>query len=253
DRHANARDDKNFELPPYKVEVKNINSFRFVEKAIEFEIKRQTEILEKGQMPLQETRGYNENKNTTFSQRVKEEANDYRYFPEPDIPPVTIAKDHISSLKDSLPELREEKMKRFAQKYGLPQYDVEILTREKALSDFFEEAVVAGRDKNISPKQIANYIINKKITIAQISPTTLTTQIVSDNTMVSISGDELQKVIDQVLSENQKAVLDFKKGKESVIMFLVGQVMRSLGKMVDVQLVKNRLASSLKENHNRLM
>ncbi|MBI4096815.1 MAG: hypothetical protein HY428_00170, partial [Candidatus Levybacteria bacterium] len=147
---------------------------------------------------------------------------------------------------DSLPEPREEKIKRFAQKYSLTEYDAEILTREKALSDFFEEAVTAGKGKGVSPKQIANYIINKKITTAQISPTTLITQIVSDNTMVSISGDELQKVIDQVLSENQKAVDDFKKGKESVIMYLVGQVMRNFKQKIDAQIVRKKIELCLK-------
>ena len=165
-------------LPNYKVEVKNINSFRFVEKAIAYELKRQEEILEKGETPLQETRGWNETKGVTFSQRVKEEANDYRYFPEPDIPPILFSKEQISSLSEKVPELPAKKRERFVTTYGLTSYDAEIVTRDRNTANFFEEAIKEGADKNITPKQIANTIINKKIDALTITPQQLIDDVV---------------------------------------------------------------------------
>src|ERR1700722_1638881 len=132
---------KESDLPNYKVEVKNINSFKFVEKAINYEVNRQQEILEKNERPAQETRGWNEDKGQTFSQRSKEDAQDYRYFPEPDIPPVIHTKAEISNLLKQLPELPDIRVERFEKDYSLPSYDAEILARDKSLADFFEEAV----------------------------------------------------------------------------------------------------------------
>jgi len=124
-----------------KVEVKNINSFRFVEKAIDFEIKRQTEILEKGEQVIQETRGWDETKGGTVSQRIKESAHDYRYFPEPDIPPLRFTDDYIENLKRSLPELPDQKEKRFIEEYGLSKENIEVIISDKSLAEYFEEVV----------------------------------------------------------------------------------------------------------------
>jgi len=233
-------------LPPYKVEVKNINSFKFVDKAIVFELKRQEEILESGQIPPQETRGWNEIKNATFSQRVKEEANDYRYFPEPDIPPIKFTKEQISNLKSKVPELQVEKITRFVKQFSLSSYDAELLTRERALADYFEQTVAQGIEKNISAKQIANTIINKKIDHTTISPEKLVSNIAESSQIKSLDESELQTIIDKVLQDNQKAVKDYKSGKESVIMFLVGQCMKAIGRKVDVNAVKEHLVQSLK-------
>ena len=235
------------QLPPYKVEVKNINSFRFVEKSINFEIKRQTEILEKGQTPIQETRGWDENRQKTFSQRVKEEAQDYRYFPEPDIPPVVHTKEQISKLQAELPELHDKKIARFEKMYGIPRYDAEILTREIAMADYFEETIKKNQEliiknrENIDPKAIANWIINKKIDPYAMSPAALIKTIQASKKTSAIDNIELEKIIVEVLKENQKAVDDYKKGKEASLMFLLGQVMRKLGKKVDVNLVKEKI------------
>lgn len=124
-----------------KVEVKNINSFKAVERAIEYEIRRQTEMLENGETIIQETRGWDENKNATISQRKKESAHDYRYFPEPDIPPFDFTGDSIKALKVSLPELPDAKRARFMTEFGLPDSDADILTEDKAIAGYFEAVV----------------------------------------------------------------------------------------------------------------
>jgi aspartyl-tRNA(Asn)/glutamyl-tRNA(Gln) amidotransferase subunit B len=151
-----------------KVEVKNINSFKFVEKAIAYEILRQTEALEKGEKIVQETRGWDANKNATISQRTKETAADYRYFPEPDIPPMEFGDHYIENLKSRLPELPDEKINRFIKQYNLGQEEVDILTQEKELADYFEktiseimEKVASGEAKSQEKKLVklvANYL-----------------------------------------------------------------------------------------------
>lgn len=234
-----------WELPKYKVEVKNINSFRFVAQAIEVEIKRQQEILETGKLPPQETRGWNEAKKTTISQRVKEEANDYRYFPDPDIPPIHTDKSKIEDLKSQLPELPDAKLARFVKEYSLSAYDAEILTREIKMAEFFEKAVKDGDAEKVTPKQIANYIINKKVDPASTEPATVIKTILQSTQTVQVDEGELSKVIQNVLSENEKAVEDYKSGKESVLMFLIGQVMKQLGKKVDVSIVKAAIIETI--------
>lgn len=233
------------DLPNYKVEVKNINSFKFVEKAVNFEIERQKEILESGETPAQETRGWNEDKGKTFSQRSKEEAHDYRYFPEPDIPPIIKTKEEINNLKKEVPELPAKKMSRFIKQFALPSYDAEILTREKALADFFEEAVKNANEK-VDAKGIANWIINKKIDNTKTSPVELVNQITAAKQKVAVDEKELSKLIDEVIKENDKAVTDYKNGKEASVMFLLGQTMKKIGKKVDTQLVLQKIKSSIK-------
>ena len=233
-------------LPDYKVEVKNINSFNFVGKAIEFEIKRQTEILDQGEKPAQETRGFVESNSSTKSQRSKEDAQDYRYFPEPDIPPLRITKNYIDGLKEQMPELPSAKLARFVEEYDLSTYDAEILTREKNMADFFEACVNDGKEFGINAKQIANYIINKKPDINELLPAQLVQTIVQATKVADVGEDKLNEIIDKILSEQEKAVNDFKSGKETVIMFLVGQVMRQFPEKIDSGKVKESLLSKLK-------
>lgn len=133
-----------------KVEVKNLNSFKTVERAIEFEIKRQTEALDAGQKVIQETRGWDEARGETISQRKKESAHDYRYFPEPDIPPFDFSEEYIAGLRRTLPELPDAKAERFANEYQLPAADVVILTEEKEFSAYFEEVASELADKKAS-------------------------------------------------------------------------------------------------------
>lgn len=234
-------------LPKYKVEVKNINSFKFVEKAINYETKRQTDLLEAGTIPAQETRGWDEVKQRTFSQRVKEEAHDYRYFPEPDIPPIIHNKEQISALKALVPELQAEKIIRICLEYKLSEYDAEILTRDKKLADFFEESVKIGKNHQIDAKIIANTIINQKINPDLTLPATLVKTIVSTNQVVFVDEDELKKNIQEVINENDKAVQEYLNGKEQALMYLLGQVMKKLGKKVDTNTVKNMLIKKLKK------
>ena len=154
-----------------KVEVKNINSFKFVEKAIAFEIERQTEMLEKGQKIVQETRGWDANRGETVSQRKKESAHDYRYFPEPDIPPLEFTKEYVAELKKKLPELPEAKAIRFVEEYGLPVDDVLVITTGRDLAEYFEnvasellEKIESGEvktEKNKALKLAANYVITE--------------------------------------------------------------------------------------------
>jgi aspartyl-tRNA(Asn)/glutamyl-tRNA(Gln) amidotransferase subunit B len=130
-----------------KVEVKNINSFRFVEKAINYEIERQTEALENGEEIVQETRGWDSVKNVTVSQRKKESAHDYRYFPEPDIPPMEFSAEYVEDLKRKLPELPEVKEKRFAEEYGLGSDDIAVLTAQRDLAEYFEQVMGELKEK----------------------------------------------------------------------------------------------------------
>lgn len=216
------------ELPNYKVEVKNINSFGFVEKAINFEIERQAEILDEGKTPLQETRGWDEDKKGTVSQRVKEEAADYRYFPEPDIPPVVWTEMELSVLRKMLPELPDEKRIRFTQQYQLSNYNAELLTRDRELADYFEEAVKVGKEVGIDATKIANTIINKKVDIERVLPAELVKDIKSAQVEDTMSADELKPILETVLTNNPQSVTDYKKGKTNAIMYLIGQAMREV-------------------------
>lgn len=236
----------NTDLPNYRVELKNINSFRFMVAAVEYEIKRQIAALEAGEKLSQETRGWDESKKCTYLQRIKEAAMDYRYFPEPDIPPVRFSQSQILNLKSQICELPDAKFNRFTKNYELANYDVEILTREKETADYFEEAVKVGAGHMITPKQIANVIINKKNNILSTLPARLIAQIVSSAQTTTISDEELEKVIKQIISENPKAVEDYKKGKENAIMFLVGRVMQKLTVKIDPKQVQEALKNMLK-------
>ncbi len=236
------------QLPKYKVEVKNINSFKFVERAIEVELARQRQILESGKIPTQETRGWHEGKQTTVSQRVKEEANDYRYFPEPDIPPLHWKQTEIDSLKKRLPELPDQKIEKFIN-FGLNPYSAQISTATVARAEFMENALKYSQELNIDPRGSANYILNRRINdIENLSPLQVVKEYKNQTVYTQVDESKLTEVIDRVLIENPKAVADYKKGKESVIMFLVGQVMKNFKEKIDAKMVKEKIEKQINSN-----
>lgn len=271
------------ELPSYKVELKNINSFKFVQKAIEYEIVRQTEILEKGETPVLETRGWDEFKNRTFSQRSKEMAHDYRYFPEPDLPPYLFTKNYIDNLKSLMPELPDEKLKRFKQQYQLSGYDCSLLTSDLDLAEFFEAVVKAY--KKGEPKRIANWIIGEllrrlnetqtplvslnllpaslaelllltdegKITTAsakEIFEKMINTgknalELIKELGVETLSQDKLLEVVEQVIKTNEEVVEQYKAGKQQVLGFLIGQVQKQTQGKADPKMVAALLQKEL--------
>lgn len=233
------------ELAKYKVEVKNINSFRFVEKAIKFEEARHKEILDKGEIPTQETRGWNEFKNKTVSQRSKEEAHDYRYFPEPDIPPVQFTDSDIVKIKSEIPELPDGKIERFIQEYGIKIYDAQILSREKNIANYFEQSISIGKGFNVEPQKIASFIINKKPKIEEVLPANLIKQIVEENTFEKVDDLLLESAIKKVFEQNQQAVKDYKSGKTQVIGFLMGMVKKNLPEAKDNEQIRKKLSEML--------
>ena len=223
-------------LPTYKVEVKNINSFNFVKKAIEYEIKRQTEILEAGNVPDQETRGFNENKGITFTQRSKEYAHDYRYFPEPDIPPMEFDQKYLNNLKNNLPKMPKGKKQDYLQ-LGLSQTEAYLIAYDQNLRQKFESLLTYAK-----PREIAKIIINKR----QLSLEEIKKAIKRSKTKVETNQGELEEKIDQVINNNQKAVNDYKNGKENALMFLTGQVMKEMKGEADANIVKKKLQERLK-------
>jgi aspartyl-tRNA(Asn)/glutamyl-tRNA(Gln) amidotransferase subunit B len=235
------------ELPPYRVELKNINSFRFMQAAIEYEIKRQIEALEKGEKLTQETRGWNEAKKETYLQRSKEEAHDYRYFPEPDIPELRIKnlEFRIEDIKSQMPELPAEKRVRFVSEYELNKAQVVMMIESIEIANYFEEAVRVGKEKNVTPSQIANHIINRKVDIEKVSVEEIINEIAGKSTGVISDEAELEKVIKEAISENSKAVEDFKSGKEAALQVIIGTIMRKTQGKAEVSKVKEILVRFL--------
>lgn len=265
-----------------KVEVKNLNSFRSVEQALAYEIQRQRKILEAGGRVEQVTMGWDELKGVTVVQRSKEEAHDYRYFPEPDLPPICLRSERVGQIKQALPELPDAKRLRFMEQYGLSSYDSLLLTGDRAVADFFEAAVAIHGDA----KTVCNWIIGEtfrliKVKERSIEQSQLTPQGLADllgwvergainlakakeileamfNTGASAQSlidelglaqisdqSELDRVVQQVLSAQPKAVADYHAGKTSAIGFLMGQVMKVTGGKANPSVVKDLLVAHL--------
>ncbi len=228
-------------LPNYKVEVKNINSFRFAKQAIDYEIPRHMELLEKGETPAQETRGYNENKGVTVSQRVKEEAADYRYFPDPDIPPFILEDSFLDGIRSTMPELPSQRIERYVE-MGISFDDAYILTRDRDRSLRFDE-LLSKLDKELV-KKAATLVINKRVKLEEDLDEVV--QQVKES-MQAITTDEgaLATVIDKILAENTPQVEAYKQGKETVLMFFVGQVMKEMKGQANAQRIQEVLKEKL--------
>jgi len=262
DANISLRDAKTGALGT-KVEIKNMNSFKAVKKALQFEVDRQKKLLAEGEKIIQETRHWDESKNITVSMRSKEEAHDYRYFPEPDLLPLKINLKMVDKIRKNLPELPEARRKRFTKDYQIPEYDAEILISSKALGDYYEKAASLFSNRKVLSNwimgELIRYLNEEKIDIddSPVSPEKLVgmlklidggvisgkmakgvfekmfktgkdaSQIVKESGITQITDEkELFEVIDNVIKENPKSVDDFREGKEKALNFLVGQVMR---------------------------
>lgn len=235
-----------FVLPAYKVEVKNINSFRFLEQAINFEINRHSELLKSGEVPVQETRGFDSVKNVTFSQRTKESAEDYRYFPDPDLPPIEFTPEFIETVRTNLPELPAQVVVRWQSAYDLqPVMSLKLLTSTAAAA-WYDQVLAAAAAKNITATKIINALINKKITAQVGDPVaSIISQFEALTSTDTVDDSELAATIQTVLTANPDAVEKYKAGKTAVIGFLIGQVMRTAGKKLDHAQVLKAIEQSL--------
>ena len=272
-----------------RTEMKNLGSFRSITKAIESERDRQIAILESGQEVLQETRRWDEDLNQSFSMRSKEDARDYRYFPDPDLPQIFVPKEMIEEVQKKQPEFREAKIQRYKEEYGLPEYDIHILTETKQMADFFEEATrLTGEPKMVSnwlmgetlrllkehtmdasdirftPKQLAALIelVKKKEITGTVAKEVFEKmfesgiepkEYVEQQGLLTVRDEtKLQNVVQQIISENEKSVQDYLAGKEKAIGFLVGQTMKCMNGQADASYVKILLEERLKEYRNSL-
>jgi len=268
-----------------RTELKNINSFRFVQKAIDFEVNRQIEVIESGGRVVQETRLWNSVEERTVSMRSKEEAHDYRYFPDPDLPFLVVDREWIKLIERSMPELPESRRRRFIAEYALSEYDAGVLTATRALADFFEETAKLSRQ----PKAAANWIMGdllrfykdsntdiKDLSNSPVKPNMLAEMIslveqgtisgkiaktvmeemcatgkapktiIEEKGLVQISNvDEIEKIVSKVIDENPKTVDQYRQGKTGNFGFFVGQVMKATGGRANPQAVNEILKKRL--------
>lgn len=237
------QNDRTQELPDYKVELKNINSYKFLEKAINAEIKRQTEALGNGEKLVQETRGYDEVKQTTFSQRVKSDSHDYKYFPEADLPPVRTRNKDIRILSEQIPELPQAKRERFAKEYQISTDFVNIIVQDLDRANYFEECCRL----NNNYKLIADLMINKKLDEQYEEPAGLVKKIVELSKVEYADASITKEVVESVLLNNQKIIEEYKNGKVNVIGYFIGQVQKELQGKGDVKLINQMLTKELQK------
>jgi aspartyl-tRNA(Asn)/glutamyl-tRNA(Gln) amidotransferase subunit B len=267
-----------------KVEIKNLNSFKAMEKAIDFEIRRQIAQLEGGELVAQETVGWEDIKGVTFTQRSKEEAHDYRYFPEPDLPPLVVDKEWVEQIKKSLPELPRARAFRFVKQYQLNRADTDLLAEEKSIADYFEKIIQA--DPSIPPKLAANWIAGElfawmkssgeTIDQVKVKPTELAKLldalqkgIVNLPSTKTVFGEMLKsgksaesiikelglqqfsdietiaKLVQKILAENPAELVSYKAGKTTLDQWFFGQVMRAAGGKANPQVVREELKKQL--------
>ena len=266
-----------------RAELKNLNSFRFVEKAINHEVQRQIDILESGGKVVQETRLYDADKDETRSMRSKEEANDYRYFPDPDLLPVVLDESFIEALRSKLPELPDQKAARFQQQYGLPAYDAQLLTASREMAAFYEDVAAAVPS---DAKLAANWVmgdfsaaLNKdglEVTQSRLSAAQMGALLgrIVDNTLSGKLAKEvfevmwadgsdadaviearglkqitdsgaIEKVIDEIIAANPRQLADYRAGKDKLFGFFVGQIMKATGGKANPALLNDLLQKKL--------
>lgn len=286
---GSLRCDANISLSPAgsgrlgtKTELKNMNSFKWIKSALEYEVKRQVSLLDGGEKMTQDTRLWNVEKGVTVSMRSKEEAHDYRYFPEPDLVPFSVSKELIGGIRKGIPELPKEKMGRFVSQYAIPEYDAFVLTQEKKTAVFFEAAVSAYNN----PKSISNWIMgdinailnenNTDIDGTKLSPENLAGMAkMIDDGVISIkiakeilpemaaSGEspqalvekkglaqisdtaELEDAIEKVIKANDKSVSAYKGGKKNALAYLIGQIMKDTRGKANPKIVNEILINKL--------
>lgn len=267
-----------------RVEIKNMNSFRSLQRAIEYEIKRQIDVLEDGGSLVQETRLWDEEKGVTLSMRTKEQAHDYRYFPDPNLVPIIVDPEWIQEIKESLPELPDARKERLVNEMGLPEYDASIITSSRALADFFDLVVKEYNE----PKTVSNWIMgeylrllnanNQDVSESKVTPHNMAAllkaqkdgtisgkmaktvfeemfetgkdpaQIIQEKGMVQISDEgSLAVVIEKVINSHPQSVEDYKAGKEKAIGFLVGQVMKETKGQANPGMVNKLLKEKLSQ------
>ncbi len=264
-----------------KVEIKNLNSFKAVKASINYEIERQVRTLNSGEKIYQETRLWDADRGETYSMRTKEDAHDYRYFPDPDLAPITLEEEYVESIRKMLPELPDEKLERFKKDFKIPEYDAGVLTSVKQLADYYETVVEKGAD----PKKASNWIMSEllgkidnpeKIVEFPVKPEMLAEllllvdddtisgkiakkvfdemirtgaspgKIVEEKGMKQVTDTkEIEGIIDKVLENNEKSVTDYKNGNTKAIGFLVGQVMKESGGKANPQMVNEILRKKL--------
>ena len=266
-----------------RTEMKNLNSFRAITRAIDHETKRQIELIKKGDQVQQETRRWDDGKGTSYVMRSKEDAKDYRYFPEPDLPPVVISNDWINAIRENQPEFREEKIDRYQKQYNLPEYDSRLLTESKQMAQCFEQTtLLCNRPKEVanwlmvetmgllkdrgndsgkipfSPKQLADLIvmIDKNIinrTVAKevferifydgVEPVSY----VKEHGLAMVQDDDsIRLAVEQVIKENSQSVEDYMAGKTRAMGFLVGQTMKAMKGKADPKKVNQLVEAYLK-------
>jgi aspartyl-tRNA(Asn)/glutamyl-tRNA(Gln) amidotransferase subunit B len=286
---GSLRCDANVSIRPFgqkefgtRAELKNLNSFKFIQKAIEYEVDRQTKILDQGETVKQETRLYDSDRNETRPMRSKEEAHDYRYFPDPDLVPIVIDEEWVAELQNTMLELPEQKRERFIKSYGIPEYDVGVLTSSKHLADYFEQCASLFPQ----PKIISNWLMGdllrelkkdgKNIVDCPVSPSALVdllklinsgtisgkiakavleemyqTQQLPDSIIEKkglkqiTDSSAIEKIVDGIIESNPSQVEEFKGGKEKVIGYLVGQVMQASKGKANPSLVNKLLKEKM--------
>ena len=265
-----------------RTEMKNLNSFKAIARAIEGERERQIELIEEGKQVVQETRRWDDNKESSHAMRSKEDAQDYRYFPEPDLVPIIISDEWIQKVKDRQPELRSEKLERYKKEYDIPQYDAEILTNSKHMADIFEEAAaICGKPKKVSnwlmvetmrllkengmepedidfaPENLAALVelteagtinssvakeVFEKIFAEDIDPKAY----VEEHGLKTVNDDgALEEVLKKVIADNPQAVADYQGGKKKALGALVGQTMKAMKGKANPGMVNEKLREML--------